>query len=100
MAIKWRNISSVPDVEWSDLDDCADLYEALEVSPRVSLEVLKRAHRALIEKFHPDRHPPERRQWAEERAKDVNHAYGVLSDPEARARYDEQRRRPPRRRRP
>ena|SRR3990172_2559097 len=67
-----------------------DYYETLEVHPRASDEVVKRAYRTLAEKYHPDRYPPERQGWATEQMKELNQAYGVLSHPGRRAKYDRQ----------
>lgn len=63
-----------------------DYYEVLGVPRDVDAVVLKRAYRELALKFHPDQNPdnPE----AETHFKEVSEAYTVLSDPEARARYD------------
>jgi DnaJ-class molecular chaperone len=90
MSIQWRDVSSSADaaVEWKDLPPADDYYEMIEVSPRASPEVIKRAYRTLIERYHPDKHPPERRPWAEEMTKQLNGAYAVLSNAERRAEYD------------
>ncbi|MDK2834724.1 MAG: hypothetical protein PWR29_689 [Methanolobus sp.] len=62
-----------------------DYYSVLGTSPGASQEELKKRYRALMTKYHPDlNHAP----GAEERSKRINEAYGVLSDPERRARYD------------
>lgn len=62
-----------------------DYYSVLGTSPGASQEELKKRYRTLMTKYHPDRnHAP----GAEERSKRINEAYGVLSDPEKRARYD------------
>ncbi len=53
-----------------------------------SQEDIVRAYRRLARQFHPDLHPLERREWAEEQMKRLNKAYEVLGDPETRARYD------------
>ncbi len=63
-----------------------DYYNILGVSPDASQEEIKRAYRRLVLKFHPDRNPGNRE--AEEKFKEINEAYEVLSDPEKRARYD------------
>jgi len=68
-----------------------DYYEILEVHPSASPEVIARAYRVLVSRFHPDTHPPERRAWAEERMKVVNEAYSVLSDHNKRDAYDRER---------
>ena len=62
-----------------------DYYEVLGVTRDVDEAELKRAFRELARKFHPDVNPS---QHAEDRFKEANEAYAVLSDPKARARYD------------
>ena len=62
-----------------------DYYEVLGVTRDVEEVELKRAFRELARKFHPDINPG---QHAEDRFKEANEAYAVLSDPRARARYD------------
>lgn len=91
MPITWRNLTLGDDILWTELAARRDLYEILDVSPQISPSALKRAYRSLIAKYHPDRHPAERRQWAEERAKNINRAYTVLSNPQQRAAYDRRR---------
>jgi molecular chaperone DnaJ len=62
-----------------------DYYSVLGMPPGASQDELKKRYRTLIAKYHPDRnHGP----GAEERSKRINEAYGVLSDPQKRARYD------------
>ncbi len=73
-----------------------DYYRVLQVPRNASLEDIKRAYRRLARKFHPDVNPNNRQ--AEERLKEINEAYAVLSDPEARQRYDRERTRIPIRR--
>lgn len=63
-----------------------DYYKILGVSRDASLDDIKRAFRKLAQKYHPDRNPGDK--TAEERFKDINEAYQVLSDPEKRAQYD------------
>ncbi len=69
-----------------------DLYETLQVHERAIPEVIDKAYRVLVRKYHPDVHPPEKRQWAHTKMSRLNVAYEVLSDPEQRAEYDVRRR--------
>ncbi len=62
-----------------------DYYEVLGVTRDVEELELKRAFRELARKYHPDINPSHQ---AEDRFKEANEAYAVLSDPKARARYD------------
>jgi len=62
-----------------------DYYEILGVGRNASEAEIKRAYRRLARQYHPDvNKSPE----AEERFKEINEAYEVLSDPEKRATYD------------
>ncbi len=62
-----------------------DYYETLGVSRDADREEIKRAYRRLAREYHPD---VNKEPGAEERFKEINRAYEVLSEPEARARYD------------
>ncbi len=62
-----------------------DYYEMLGVSRNADKDELKKAYRRLARKYHPD---VNQEQGAEERFKEINRAYEVLSEPETRARYD------------
>lgn len=62
-----------------------DYYEMLGVSRDADKEAIKRAYRRLARKYHPD---VNKEEGAEERFKEINRAYEVLSEPELRSRYD------------
>jgi molecular chaperone DnaJ len=62
-----------------------DYYNTLGVSRGASKDELKRAYRRLARKYHPD---VNKEPGAEEKFKEINRAYEVLSEPETRSRYD------------
>ncbi len=63
-----------------------DYYEVLGVNRNATEQELKSAYRKLALQYHPDRNPGD--HGAEEKFKQINEAYGVLSSAESRARYD------------
>ncbi len=64
-----------------------DYYDLLGVPRGASDEAIKNAFRTLAKKYHPDLHPKDKK--AEEMFKDINEAYGILSDPKKKAEYDQ-----------
>lgn len=66
--------------------DYKDYYKTLGVERNASEDDIRKAYRKLAMQYHPDRNPNDTQ--AEERFKEINEAYQVLSDSEKRAHYD------------
>lgn len=64
-----------------------DYYKIIGVPRTATEEELKKAYRNLARKYHPDLHPDKKKEM-EAKFKEINEAYGVLSDPKKRADYD------------
>lgn len=64
-------------------------YEILQIAPTASDEIVRAAYRAMAKLYHPDTTKYEK-TVAEQRMKEINEAYQVLSDPIQRAEYDAQ----------
>ncbi len=65
-------------------------YEILEVNPKASKEVIDKVYKLLAKKYHPDTQPEDKKEWAEEKFKELNNAYEIISDEEKRKIYDEE----------
>ncbi len=63
-----------------------DYYEVLGLQKGASEDEIKKAFRKMALKYHPDRNPGDKE--AEEKFKEVNEAYGILSDPDKKSKYD------------
>lgn len=67
--------------------DKRDYYEVLGISKGASEDEIKKAFRQVAKKYHPDMHPGDTE--CEEKFKEAQEAYAVLSDPEKRRQYDQ-----------
>lgn len=67
--------------------DKRDYYEVLGIDKSASADDIKKAYRTLAKKYHPDLNPGNKE--AEEKFKEVNEAYEVLSNDDKKARYDQ-----------
>src|SRR5512141_977268 len=67
--------------------DYKDYYKILGVERSASADDVRKAYRKLAMQHHPDRNPGDKQ--AEDKFKEINEAYQVLSDPQKRARYDQ-----------
>lgn len=63
-------------------------YEILEVNKKASKEVIEKAYKVLVKKYHPDLYKGEKQKYAEKKIKDINEAYDVLSDEFLKEQYD------------
>jgi len=64
-----------------------DYYKVLGVERKASADDIRKAYRKLAMQYHPDKNPGDKK--AEEKFKEINEAYQVLSDDQKRARYDQ-----------
>ena len=63
-------------------------YDILEVSKNASPEIIEKAYKTLVKKYHPDLQKGENKNKYEEKIKKINEAYDILSDFEKRKNYD------------
>lgn len=63
-------------------------YEILEVDVKASKEIIEKAFKVLAKRYHPDTQSEDKKDWAEEKFKELNEAYEVLSNDESRKNYD------------
>ncbi len=67
--------------------DYKDYYKVLGVDRKAGADDIRKAYRKLAMQYHPDKNPGDKK--AEEKFKEINEAYQVLSDETKRARYDQ-----------
>ena len=63
-------------------------YELLEVNHKASKEIIEKAYKVLIKQCHPDGYIGEEKVFAEEKTRELNEAYHILSDDFLRSQYD------------
>jgi curved DNA-binding protein len=64
-----------------------DYYDTLGLKKGATADEIKKAYRKLAVKYHPDKNPGDKK--AEDRFKEINEAYAVLSDPQKKTQYDQ-----------
>lgn len=74
------------------MPDLKDYYQILGVAENAGSDEIKKAYRKLAQEHHPDKNPD--RPNAEEKFKEIQEAYSVLSDPKERKQYDARRKHP------
>ena len=65
-----------------------DYYGILEVHEKASPEIIEKAYKTLVKKYHPDLYSTVEKKEAEIKLKDINEAYHILSDSFLRSQYD------------
>ena len=63
-------------------------YDLLEVTPKASKEIIEKAYKVLVKKYHPDLYSGEERIYAENKTRDLNEAYRILTNDFLREQYD------------
>lgn len=64
-----------------------DPFDLLGVTPAATIDEIRAAYRRRAVEVHPDRHPPERKEWAAEQMRQINAARDFLLDRRQRAAY-------------
>src|SRR6266498_1977511 len=64
-----------------------EYYKVLGLKKGATQEEIKKAYRKLAVKYHPDKNPGDKE--AEDKFKEINEAYAVLSDPQKKQQYDQ-----------
>ena len=70
------------------MDKERSYYDILEVEKNASEHEIKKKWKKLVFKYHPDKLPEDKKEQGEAKIKELNEAYGVISDPEKRKIYD------------
>ena len=68
-----------------------DHYRVLEVDRKASIEVIEKAYKTLVKKYHPDKMFDVKKDLANKKMIKLNKAYRVLKDPILRVEYDKSR---------
>lgn len=63
-------------------------YDILQVNKNASQEIIEKAYKVLVKKYHPDLQEDGLKQEYEEKLKLINEAYEILSDEKKRKQYD------------
>ena len=63
-------------------------YEILEVNQKASKEVIEKAYKVLVKKYHPDLYTGAKKEYAEKKIKEINEAYNILADEFLKEQYD------------
>ena len=80
LTLNWRGDNN-------SIMDYKDYYKILGVERKASVDDIRKAYRKLAMQFHPDKNPGDKK--SEDKFKEINEAYQVLSDEKKRARYDQ-----------
>ena len=65
-----------------------DYYGILEVNEKASQEIIEKAYKTLVKKYHPDLYSSVEKRETEKKLKEINEAYNILSDSFLRSQYD------------